>query len=88
VLSEYARSCYRSVGDLTAVMGVPVLGAIDTIVTRRERRKMQASRAMAGLSTAVIVGTIGWVTWLWHSSPERLPLELQDAIERFRSALK
>jgi protein tyrosine kinase modulator len=88
LLSELARTCYRSVGDLASVMTVPVLGAIDTIVTRRERRRMQLSRAMAGLSTALIVGTIGWVTWVWHSQPERLPLELQDAIERMRSALK
>jgi len=88
VLSEFARNCYRSVSDLAAVMSVPVLGAIDTIVTRRERRRVQLSRAVAGLSTAVIVGTIGWITWLWYSSPERLPLEVQDAIERMRSALK
>jgi capsular polysaccharide biosynthesis protein len=88
LLSEYARGCYRNVADLAAVMSVPVLGAIDTIVTRRERRRLQLSHAAAGLSTAVIVGTIGWITWLWHSAPERLPLELQDAIERLRSALK
>lgn len=88
LLSELARSCYRSVADLTSVMTVPVLGAIDTILTRRERRRMQLSRAVAGLSTAMIVGTIGWITWLWYSSPERLPLEVQDAIERMRSALK
>lgn len=86
--SEYLRSCYRSVGDLAAVMTVPVLGAIDTIVTRRERRRTQLTRAMGALSTAVIVGTIAWVTWLWHASPERLPLELQDAIERLRSSLR
>jgi len=61
---------------------------IDTIVTRRERRRTQLAHAIAGLSTAVIVGTIGWVTWLWVSSPERLPLEVQDAIEQMRSALK
>lgn len=86
--SEYLRSCYRSVGDLAAVMTVPVLGAIDTIVTRRERRRVQLARAVGGLSTAVIVGTIAWITWLWHESPERLPLELQDAIERLRSSLR
>lgn len=88
VLSEFARNCYRSVGDLASVMTVPVLGAIDTILTRRERRRIQFSHAVAGLSTAVIVGTIGWVTWLWYSSPERLPLEVQEAIERMRMALK
>ncbi|MSR63265.1 MAG: hypothetical protein EXS08_12555 [Planctomycetes bacterium] len=88
LLSELAKSSYRSVSDLASVMSVPVLGAIETIVTRRERRRLQASRAFAALSTAVIVGSIGWVTWLWASAPERLPLELQDAIERVRSALK
>lgn len=88
VLAEFARSCYRSTTDLASVMGVPVLGAIETIVTRKERRRLQLAHATAGLSTAVIVGTIGWLTWLWYSSPERLPLEVQDAIERLRSALK
>lgn len=88
ILSEYARSCYRTVSDLATVMSVPVLGAIETIVTRRERRSLQLSRALGGLSTALIVGSLGWITYLWHSSPERLPLEVQDAIERLRSALK
>jgi len=88
LLAEFARNSYRSVSDLAAVMSVPVLGVIDTIVTRRERRRTQLAHAIAGLSTAVIVGTIGWVTWLWVSSPERLPLEVQDAIEQMRSALK
>jgi len=88
ILSEYARSSYRTVSDLALVMSVPVLGAIETIVTRRERRSLQLSRAMGGLSTALIVGSLGWITYLWHTSPERLPLEVQDAIERLRSALK
>lgn len=88
ILSEYARSSYRTVSDLAAVMSVPVLGAIETIVTRRERRSLQLSRALGGLSTALIVGSLGWITYLWHTSPERLPLEVQDAIERLRSALK
>jgi hypothetical protein len=88
ILSEYARSSYRTVADLATVMSVPVLGAIETIVTRKERRSLQLSRAMGGLSTALIVGSLGWVTYLWHSAPERLPLEVQDTIERLRSVLK
>ena len=88
LLAEFARSCYRSPADLASVMSVPVLGAIDSIVTQKERRRLQLAHATAGLSTAVIVGTIGWITYLWYSSPDRLPLELQDAIERLRSALK
>jgi uncharacterized protein YdcH (DUF465 family) len=88
VVSEYARSSYRTVADLASVMSVPVLGSIGTIVTRRERRALQLSRAVAALSTALIVGSIGWVTYLWHWAPERLPMEVQDAIERLRTVLK
>lgn len=88
VLSEFARSSYRSAADLASVMTVPLLGAIETIVTVKERRRLQLTHATAGLSTALIVGTLGWITWLWFSAPERLPLEVQDAIERLRSALK
>jgi capsular polysaccharide biosynthesis protein len=88
ILSEYARSSYRTVADLATVMSVPVLGAIETIITRRERRTLQLSRALGGLSTALIVGSLGWITYLWHSAPERLPLEVQDTIERLRSVLK
>ncbi len=88
VLSEYARSSYRTVADLASVMNVPVLGAIETIVTRQERRRRQASRALAGLSTAVIVGGVSWITWMWDRAPERLPVEVQDAIEQLRSAFK
>ena len=84
---EYARNCYRTVGDLASVMNVPVLGAIEAIVTRREQRRAQAQRALVGLSTAMIVGGVGWVTWMWSSAPERLPLEVQRAIERFRDVL-
>ena len=84
---EYARNCYRSVADLASVMNVPVLGAIETIVTRREQRRAQAQHALVGLSTAMIVGGVGWVTWMWSSAPERLPLEVQRAIERFRDVL-
>ncbi len=85
--NEYARNSYRTVSDLSSVMTVPVLGAIHVITTRREKRRAQAQRALAGLSTAVIVGGLGWITWMWHSAPERLPVEVQRAIERFRDAL-
>jgi hypothetical protein len=34
------------------------------------------------------VGTIAWITYLWYSSPERLPIQLQDAIEHLRASLK
>ena len=85
--AEYARNSYRSVGDVAAVMAVPVLGAINTIVTTAEARRNQARRAFVGLSSAVICGGLAWFTWVWVYSPERLPTELRQAIDDFRRLL-
>ena len=87
VVAEYARDCYRTASDLADVMAVPVLGSIGTIVTRIEARRRFVRRATVGLSTLVIVAGLGWMTWMWHATPERLPLTMLEAIESFRLML-
>ena len=88
VLSEFGRNSYRTVSDLANVMTVPVLGAIEPIVTRAEIRQTQLRRAVVGFSTALLIGGLVWVTWMYYASPERLPVEIQDAIEDFRLTLR
>jgi len=85
--AEYGRNSYRSVGDVASVMAVPVLGAINTIVTTGEARRAQMLRAFVGLSSAVILGGLVWFTWIWAHSPERLPTEVLQAIDDFRRML-
>ena len=87
MLAEYGRNSYRTVSDLAAVMTVPVLGAIGSIVTPAEARRAQLRRAIVGGSTAVIVGGVAWFTWVWYAAPEKLPVEVLKAIEDFRLML-
>jgi len=88
VVAEYSRNCFRSVADISRVMVVPVLGAINHIQTRRERRTRAARRTVVGLSSMILIGTILFVTWAWANDAQLLSQDLRDAIERVRSKLK
>ena len=85
--AEYARNSYRTVGDVASVMPIPVLGTVDQIVTSIEARRIQARRAVVGLSSAVILGGLAWFTWIWAVSPDKLPIEVKAAVEEFRKLL-
>lgn len=87
LLAEYGRNSYRSAGDFARVFDTPVLGAIERIQTRAESRRLQMQRGLVGVSSAVILGGIFWFTWTWSESPEKLPVEVQQAIEGLRALL-
>jgi hypothetical protein len=87
ILAEFARNGFRSVHDLRNVMTVPVLGAVNSIVTRAESRRVRARRALVGLSSAVVVGSILWVTVTWSMDRDRLPLGLVEAIDGLRKMM-
>ena len=87
VLAEFARNGFRSVHDLRNVMTVPVLGAVNSIVTRAESRRVRARRTLVGLSSVIVVGSILWVTVTWSLSPDRLPLGLVEAIDGLRKMM-
>ena len=87
LLAEYGRNSYRTVYDLTNAMGVPVLGAIAVIRTHSETRRANQRRAIVGVSSAVILGGLTWLTWVWHAAPDKLPTEVLRAIDSFRGLL-
>ena len=87
VLGEFASNGFRSVHDLRNVMNVPVLGTINAIVTRAEARRLRARRTIVGLSSAIVLGSVLWITWIWYSQPDRLPLGVFETIESFRKIL-
>lgn len=88
VASEFSKSCFRSVGDISRVMVVPVLGTINTIVTRRQRRLHATKRIVVGLSSLVVIGTILFVTWAWATNAQLLSVEVRNAIEHARSKFR
>jgi len=82
---EFSKNCFRDVHDISRVMVIPVLGTINTIVTRRQLRLRSARRMLVGLSSVVVIGSVVFLTWAWATAPELLSPELREKIELFRS---
>jgi capsular polysaccharide biosynthesis protein len=90
VLLEYSKSCFRSVYDISRVMAAPVLGNINSIVTRRERRQSLTRRVLVGSASFLLLGSLAFVTWAWAHDQDTglLSPALRKAIEGLRSVLK
>jgi hypothetical protein len=69
-------------------MVVPVLGAVDRIMTRSEARARALKRGAAGLSGLAIAGAVSFVTWAWANDAQLLSPDLRQAIEVLREALR
>jgi capsular polysaccharide biosynthesis protein len=82
---EFSKNCFRSMHEISRVMIVPVLGSINTIVTRREMRLRAARRMLVAVSSVVVIGSVVFVTWAWASAPELLSPDLREKIEVLRS---
>lgn len=88
VIGEYTKNCYRSVNDVARVMVAPVLGCVNTITTRRERRTRFFQRFLVTSTTLLFVTAVAYVTWAWAEQPNRLSTGVNDAIEDIRSKLE
>ena len=88
VVTEYSRNCFRSVHDITRVMAVPVLGTINTIVTRRQARARLLARTILGTTVFGFVGVVGLVTWAWANDQRLLSAGMVDSIEKLREAME
>ena len=88
VLLEFSKSAFRNPGDISRTMVVPVLGVVNSIVTRaQERRRLIRKTAVGGLMVGVL-GAVVLITYAWQMEPDRLPPGLMDAIEDFRNIFR
>jgi hypothetical protein len=71
-------------------MAAPVLGTINSIVTRSERRQSRTRRVLVGSASFLILGSLAFVTWAWAHDQDTglLSPALRKAIEGLRSVLK
>ena len=88
LLSEFSKNGYRGVADVTRVMTVPVLGVVNTILTRAEARRKRFRRLLVGLSSLVLIGGLAWFTYAWAERREWLSTELVNQIEEIRMKLR
>jgi uncharacterized protein involved in exopolysaccharide biosynthesis len=88
LLGEFSRSCFRGVADISRVMVVPVLGAVDRIVTQAEARTLRMRRTWIGASSLAVAASVVFVTWAWAYDAQLLAPSLREAIEQLREALR
>ncbi len=88
MLAEFTKNCYRSVSDVTSVMTLPVLGVVNVIVTRKQRRSARMRGLVVVSSSLVMLAVIGWFTWAYTQRPEILPTEFLQQVEDVRDYFK
>jgi uncharacterized protein involved in exopolysaccharide biosynthesis len=87
-LAEFSKSCYRSVGDLSRSLGVPILGVVNRIYTTADRRSVRAKRLVVGGSTALILACAGWFTYAWVFDQGQLTTGIVQVVEDLRLKLR
>ncbi len=85
--TEFGRNGFRGVGDAARSLSVPVLGAINGIRTRRERRASTVRSVLVTCSTLALMAAIMWITWAYENRHDALGV-LGEALDGFREALR
>ena len=84
ILLEVSRSTFRNARDLSRVMAIPVLGTVNSIVTRRQRARVFFGRVAMAVSTMAFVSIVGYVTWAWSYDPDALSAPVLELIKGLR----
>lgn len=88
ILSEFGRNGFRGVADTTRALAVPVLGVVNRIVTKSERRAIATRRVLVGVSTVAMVAAILWVSWAYEHRPQVLGHDVVRAINDVKESLR
>ncbi len=88
ILLEYSKSVFRSVGDVSRAMTVPVLGTVNAITTRGQVRRMMFTRIVMSVATLAFVGVAGYLLWAYSYRPDLLSDSMLDNMTKVREALK
>jgi len=87
VLLEFAKTSFSTADEVAGLLGVPVLGMTDLIVTGVERRRQRFRRTVKiGAAVALLVIVAGGVVFA-IKFPERLPPFLQETLDAFQFEL-
>ena len=86
--SEFGRNGFRGAADATRGLAIPVLGVVNRILTRSERRSIAVRRAVVAASTGALVAAILWVSWAYDNRPQVLGPDLERAITKLKEKLR
>jgi len=87
VLTEMTRSSFGTVREVGRSLGVPVLGAVDLILTARDLRARRVQRGLTYATMALVLLSLAAAIWIYHANPEVLPDALRRTLREVRMAL-
>jgi hypothetical protein len=88
VAAEFSKSCFRSVNDISRVLVAPVLGSVNSIVTRHDVRRRSVRRLVVGTATLSVIGLLMFLTWAWAFNSDLLPQSVLKVIDDLRKNLE
>lgn len=87
VLSELTRSSFGSVKEVHRVLGVPVLGAVDMILTARDLRARAIQSALSITTMVLVLAALATALYIYSFHPNVLPASVLRALREFQLVL-
>jgi capsular polysaccharide biosynthesis protein len=87
VISEMTRSSFGTVREVGRTLGVPVLGAVDLILTARDLRARRLQQGLTYATMALVVLSLATAIYIYQVHPDVLPQALWRALRQVKMAL-
>jgi hypothetical protein len=87
VVAEVTRSSFGTVKDVSRSLGVPVLGAVDLILTARDIRARRVQQALTWATMLLVLLSLATGLYIYSEHPEVLPSALRRTLRGVRMAL-
>ncbi|HEX5010482.1 MAG TPA: Wzz/FepE/Etk N-terminal domain-containing protein [Planctomycetota bacterium] len=87
VLAEMTRSSFGTVKEVSRSLGVPVLGAVDIILTARDVRARRVQQGLTYVTMTLVLLSLAAAIWIYQFNPQVLPSALLRTLREVRMAL-
>jgi len=87
VLGELTRSSFGSVKEVSRSLGVPVLGAVDLILTARDVRARNVQSILTVTTMVLVLVALGAALYIYGYHRDALPATVNRALADIRMAL-
>jgi hypothetical protein len=87
ILAEMTRSSFGTVKEVSRALGVPVLGAVDLILTARDMRARMAQRLLTWATMLLVLASLATALYIYNAHPHVLPSALLRTIRDVKMAL-
>lgn len=87
ILREMTRSSFGTAKEVSRSLGVPVLGAVDVILTARDTRARAVQQALTFATMLLVLMAIGTALYIFQYHPNIVPPGIQRTLREVTMAL-